>query len=99
MRRVVVTGMAGISALGHSWPQVLARLKAQRNAVVRMPEFAAYEGLHCQLGAPVTDFEPPAHYTRKLTRSMGRVALMAVRASEFLGGFYPSHRRLWLHVA
>jgi 3-oxoacyl-[acyl-carrier-protein] synthase II len=82
MRRVVVTGMAGISALGHSWPQVLARLKAQRNAVVRMPEFAAYEGLHCQLGAPVTDFEPPAHYTRKLTRSMGRVALMAVRASE-----------------
>ncbi len=82
MRRVVVTGMAGISALGHDWPQVLVRLEAQRNAVVRMPTWAGYEGLHCHLGAPVTDFEPPAHYTRKQTRSMGRVALMAVRASE-----------------
>lgn len=82
MRRVVVTGMAGISALGHDWPTILARLEEQRNAVVRMPEFAVYEGLHCQLGAPVTDFTLPAHYCRKQTRSMGRVALMAVRASE-----------------
>lgn len=82
MRRVVVTGMAGISALGHDWPSIRARLEAQHSAVVRMPAWAAYEGLHCQLGAPVTDFTPPAHYTRKQTRSMGRVALMAVRASE-----------------
>ncbi|GAB4354774.1 MAG: beta-ketoacyl-ACP synthase [Methylohalobius crimeensis] len=82
MRRVVVTGMAGISGLGHDWPSIRARLEAQRNSVRRMPDWGVYEGLHCQLGAPVTDFEPPAHYTRKQTRSMGRVALMAVRASE-----------------
>ncbi len=82
MRRVVVSGMAGISSLGHDWPAVRERLEARRNAVTRIPDWEVYEGLHCQLGAPVTDFATPSHYPRKKTRSMGRVALMAVRASE-----------------
>jgi 3-oxoacyl-[acyl-carrier-protein] synthase II len=34
------------------------------------------------LGAPVLDFEMPEHYSRKDLRSMGRVARLAVRASE-----------------
>jgi len=82
MRRVVVTGMAAISPLGGDWPTMRSRLQARRNAVVRHDDWAVYEGLHCLLGAPVTDFRLPAHYTRKRTRSMGRVARMAVRASE-----------------
>jgi len=82
MRRVVVTGMAGISSLGDDWPAVRERLQRMTNAVMRIDEWAGYEGLHCQLGAPVTDFLPPSHYPRKKTRSMGRVALLAVRASE-----------------
>ncbi|PKH98956.1 beta-ketoacyl-ACP synthase II, partial [Shewanella sp. 11B5] len=32
--------------------------------------------------APVTDFTLPAHYSRKKIRSMGRVSMMATRASE-----------------
>ena len=82
MRRVVITGMAGISALGSDWPAVRGRLEAGRNAVRRMAEWEVYEGLQCHLGAPVPDFETPAHYPRKKTRSMGRVSLLAVRASE-----------------
>ncbi len=82
MRRVVITGMAGISSLGSDWPSIRKRLEEQRNAVRRMTEWETYEGLHCHLGAPVTDFETPAHYPRKKTRSMGRVSLLAVRASE-----------------
>jgi 3-oxoacyl-[acyl-carrier-protein] synthase II len=38
--------------------------------------------LNTRFGAPVRAFDLPAHYNRKATRSMGRVALMAVRASE-----------------
>ena len=82
MRRVVVTGMAAISPLGMDWPTVRDRLRARRNAVVRRDDWAVYEGLHCLLAAPVPDFRLPDHYTRKRTRSMGRVAQMAVRASE-----------------
>ncbi|HSI46675.1 MAG TPA: beta-ketoacyl-ACP synthase [Ideonella sp.] len=82
-RRVVVTGRGAISPLGSDWTTVEARLKAGHNAVQRMAEWAGYEGLNTQIGAPATAFElPPERYHRKSMRSMGRVALMATRASE-----------------
>ncbi|MGI2897584.1 beta-ketoacyl-ACP synthase [Shewanella algae] len=81
-RRVVITGMGGISALGQDWDSVTARLQAGQNAVVRMDEWDRFDGLHTRLAAPVSDFSTPAHYSRKKIRSMGRVSLMATRASE-----------------
>lgn len=47
-----------------------------------MPEWQIYDGLHTLLGAPVDDFVLPAHYTRKRIRAMGRVSLLATRATE-----------------
>ncbi len=47
-----------------------------------MPEWQVYDGLHTLLGAPVDDFTLPAHYTRKRIRAMGRVSLLATRATE-----------------
>lgn len=82
MRRVVVTGAAGISPLGNDADTVLTRLKTGRNAVQRLETWADYDGLNTNLGAPSNDFSLPSHYTRKTTRSMGRVALMAVRSAE-----------------
>lgn len=81
-RRVVVTGMAGISPVGNDWPRVWARLASCRNAVTHMAEWADYDGLHTQLGAPAAPFELSDRYTTKALRSMGRVAVMATRASE-----------------
>ena len=81
-RRVVVTGMAGISPLGNDWGTIRARLGQYRNAVTRMAQWADYEGLHTQLGAPAAPFELSERYHRKATRSMGRVALMATRSAE-----------------
>lgn len=81
-RRVVVTGAAGISPLGNDWPAILTRLRACRNAVQRIDAWDIYQGLNTKLAAAAAPFELPAHYNRKTTRSMGRVALMAVRASE-----------------
>ena len=80
-KRVAVTGMAGITGLGDHWEAIEANLRAGRNAVRRIPEWAAIEGLNTHLGAPV-DFVVPAHYPRKAIRSMGRVSLLAVRATE-----------------
>ena len=73
MRRVVVTGMAGITALGDSWEKVEQRLRSGRNAVRRMPEWDCFETLNTRLGAPIDDFRVPEHYPRKMVRSMGRV--------------------------
>ena len=81
-RRIAVAGMAGISPLGNDWPGVRARLGEYRNAIARMPEWAGYDGLNTLLGAPAAEFTLSERYTTKTTRSMGRVALMATRASE-----------------
>lgn len=82
MQRVVVTGMGGVTAFGESWSAVAQRIKQGQNAVRKMPEWQVYDGLHTLLGAPVDDFTLPPHYTRKRIRAMGRVSLLATRATE-----------------
>jgi 3-oxoacyl-[acyl-carrier-protein] synthase II len=82
IHRVAVTGMAGISPIGNDWATIRARLGSYRNAIVKMEEWADYDGLNTQLAAPAADFKLSERYTTKATRSMGRVALMATRASE-----------------
>ncbi|OON40733.1 beta-ketoacyl-ACP synthase II [Izhakiella australiensis] len=82
MKRVVVTGMGGVTAFGERWEQVAHGLKLGKNAVRHMPEWQVYQGLLTQLGAPIDSFTLPEHYTRKRIRSMGRVSLLATRASE-----------------
>ena len=81
-KRVVITGAGAISPLGNDWASVEARLRSCKNAVQRIDTWDIYQGLNTKLAAPAAAFELPAHYNRKTTRSMGRVALMAVRASE-----------------
>ena len=81
LKRVVVTGMAGISPIGNNWEQVSKKLKSQSTGIQRLDDWDKYIGLNTRLGAPA-DFVKPAHYSRKQTRSMGRIALMATYTSE-----------------
>lgn len=80
--RVVITGAGAYSPIGNDWSTIEASLRALENGVRHIPEWEEYDGLNTKLGAPVTDFEPPASFTRKRTRSMGRVAMLATAASE-----------------
>lgn len=82
MKRVVVTGMGGVTAFGETWPEIEGRLRAGRNAVQRMPQWDTYESLHTRLACPLPGFTLPSSYLRKKTRSMGPVSMYAVRASE-----------------
>lgn len=83
MRRVAVTGMAGTTALGHDWPTVAQALRRGRTGIRAMsPDWDRFEGVNTRLAAPVCDFVPPGHWPRKKTRTMGRVARMAVDAAE-----------------
>jgi 3-oxoacyl-[acyl-carrier-protein] synthase II len=82
MKRVVVTGMGGVTPLGESWEAIEAALRSGRSGVRYMHEWDEFEDLQTRLGVPADGFKVPAHYPRKMVRSMGRVALLGVRASE-----------------
>jgi 3-oxoacyl-[acyl-carrier-protein] synthase II len=81
-KRVVVTGIGGITALGHDWPTIEKNLRNNVSGIARMDEWDRYRDLNTRLAGPVRDFALPPHYTRKVTRTMGRVALLATRATE-----------------
>lgn len=82
LKRVVVTGMAGVTSLGSTWDSICANFVSNRSGIRRMDEWDIYPDLNTRLGGPVDDFATPAHWTRKQTRSMGRVAKLAVTAAE-----------------
>ncbi|MFK0313138.1 beta-ketoacyl-ACP synthase [Pseudomonas sp. NPDC090233] len=82
MRRVVVTGMGGITALGNDWSTIAGHFAAQRSGIRRMQEWDRFAELNTRLAGPIDDFEVPAHWTRKQLRSMGRVSRLAVAAAE-----------------
>ncbi|ASK26928.1 beta-ketoacyl-ACP synthase [Neisseria chenwenguii] len=82
-RRVVVTGIGGITALGRDWDSIQTAFKQGRNAVKKMEGWTErFPDLEAQLGAPIENYAPPAHWTRKQLRSMGRVSHLAVDAAE-----------------
>ncbi len=75
--------MAGLSPLGVSWPEVRERLREGRGAVERVAGWEEFRGLNTLLGARVPEFQlPPEDYPRRALRSMGRVTLLAVRATD-----------------
>ncbi|MFT5486379.1 MAG: 3-oxoacyl-[acyl-carrier-protein] synthase II [Paracoccaceae bacterium] len=81
-KRVVVTGMGGLSPLGLNWEEIEDNLRARRSAVRKMPEWDVVEDLNTRLGASVPEFELPKHYSRKRIRSMGRIGKLATRSAE-----------------
>ena len=80
--RVVVTGMAGLCPLGMDWPTVKSGLQSLKSAIKVFDDWGKVKGLSTRLGAPVEGFSIPSNYPRKKIRSMGRVSLLAVRATE-----------------
>ena len=82
MKRVVVTGMAGMTSLGSDWDTIAANFRANRSGIRRMDEWDRFTELNTRLAGPIDDFVVPSHWTRKQLRSMGRVSRLAVWAAE-----------------
>ena len=82
MKRVVVTGMAGITSLGSDWASIEANFMAGRSGIRRMDEWDRFTELNTRLAGPIDDFAVPAHWTRKQLRSLGRVSQLCVAAAE-----------------
>lgn len=82
MRRVVVTGMAGVTPLGDTWDEISAEMEAGRTGIRYIEEWDRLGDLKTRLGAPSVQFEHEKVYPRKKMRSMGRVAALGVRSAE-----------------
>ena len=82
MKRVVVTGMAGITSLGSDWTSIEANFSSNRSGIRYMHEWDRFTELSTRLAGPVDDFVVPGHWTRKQLRSMGRVSRLSVKAAE-----------------
>lgn len=82
MKRVVVTGMSGITSLGETADQIFTQFEQGKSGIRYMPEWEVYTDLRSKLGGPVKSFTIPKHFNRKVTRGMGRVALMSTVCAE-----------------
>ncbi|CAB1217479.1 beta-ketoacyl-ACP synthase [Acinetobacter bouvetii] len=82
MKRVVVTGMAGITSLGETADQIFAQFEQGKSGIRYMPDWEVYTDLRSKLGGPVESYSIPKHFNRKVTRGMGRVALMSTVCAE-----------------
>jgi len=82
MRRVVVTGMGGLTALGGTWPEIRKRMEAGETGTRYMTEWDRLGDLNTRVASAIDWFDHTTIYPRKKTRSMGRVAVLALNAAE-----------------
>lgn len=82
MRRVVITGMALASPLGSTIDSAFERLHVYENCVRYDKTLEDFERLNTKLSVPVSGFEIPEHFNRKVLRTMGPVSIMSVATAE-----------------
>ena len=82
MRRVVITGMSGITSLGHNWNDIQENMRNGITGTRQMPEWVDIQGMNTQLGAPIQKLDLKDRWPRKVTRGMGPVALYALYTTE-----------------
>jgi 3-oxoacyl-[acyl-carrier-protein] synthase II len=81
VRRVVVTGIGLICALGNSTEEVWRNLLAGKSGVRRITHFDTSK-YTCQIAAEVKDFDPLLYIEKKEARKMGRFIHFAIAAAE-----------------
>ncbi len=82
MRRVAVTGMAGITSLGGDWPTIRDNLRQGRTGIRYIEDWDRLTDLNTRLAGPADWFDDATVYPRKKRRAMGRVSALAVRSAE-----------------
>jgi len=80
-RRVVVTGIGLICAVGNTTPEVWANVLAGKSGVAKITGFDA-SNFACQIAAEVKNFEPLNFVEKKELKKMGRFIHLALAASD-----------------
>lgn len=81
-RRVVVTGVGLVCALGIGTEEVWRKLMAGAGGVGPITRFDA-AGFDCRIAAEVRDFDPLNWISKKELKKMGRFIQLAVAAADF----------------
>ena len=81
MRRVVVTGVGLICAVGNKTDEVWRNLLAGTNGVGRITQFDSSKHA-CQIAAEVKNFDPLNFIEKKEVKKMGRFIHLAVAAAD-----------------
>jgi 3-oxoacyl-[acyl-carrier-protein] synthase II len=81
-RRVVVTGVGLVCALGVGTEHVWRKLLAGESGVGAITHFDA-SGFDCRIAAEVHDFDPLSWIPKKELKKMGRFIQLAVAAADF----------------
>ena len=81
MRRVVVTGVGMISAVGNTAEETWANLIAGKSGVGRITQFDASQH-SCQIAAEVKNFDPLQFIDKKEVKKMARFIHLAIAAAD-----------------
>lgn len=81
MKRVVITGVGAISALGNDVASTWEGLVAGISGAERISAYDPSD-LPTQIAAAVKDFDPLKYFSRREARRLGRVTHLAVAATE-----------------
>lgn len=76
-KRVVITGIALASPLGSAVDTAYKRLYTLENCIQYDKDLETYKGMHTRLDSKTSGFVVPDEFTRKVTRTMGEVALFS----------------------
>lgn len=80
-KRVVITGVGAISALGHNAASTWEGLIAGRTGAVRIEAYRESD-LPSQIACVVPDFRPEPHLSTREAKRLGRLTQLAVVAAE-----------------
>lgn len=80
-RRVVVTGLGLICAVGNTTAEVWSNLVAGKSGVAKITGFDA-SNFACQIAAEVKDFDPLNFIDKKEVKKMGRFIHLAIGAAD-----------------
>ena len=80
-RRVVVTGVGLICAVGNTAPEVWPNLQAGKSGVARITQFDATQ-FACQIAAEVKNFDPLKFIEKKELKKMARFIHLAIAAAD-----------------
>ena len=81
MRRVVVTGIGLICAVGNKTEEVWQNLLAGKSGIARITHFDTSK-YACQIAAEVNNFDPLAYIEKKEARKMARFIHLALAAAD-----------------
>ena len=81
-RRIAITGMGAVSALGLGAPALWQGMRDARSGIAPLVPPEGETGIRMQVAAAFTDYDPAAHFSSGQLTLLDRVSQFALLAAE-----------------